>query len=102
MEDVKLNKLTTTFDKYAGRQASFLVEHKELKVSITGQLQKDNKQYWFTNGSGRVVFEKKKVGSAFSLKGTYKVFSVKFLVADQILAEFELPTKGKFRFGVLD
>ena len=102
MEEVKLNKLAPTFDKYAGRQANFRVDHKDLSINIMGQLQKNNKQYWFTNGAGKVVVEKKTAGSLMSLKGTYTMFSVKFLVAEKILAEFEIPTKGRFRFGVVD
>jgi hypothetical protein len=102
MEEIKASKLVSTFDKYAGRQASFTVEHKNLKVHVTGQLQKNDKEYWFTNGAGKVVIEKKTSGSIITLRGTYKVFSVKFMVADQVLAECEVPTKGKFQFGVLD
>ena len=102
MEEVKLNKLAATFDKYAGRQASFSVEHKEYKVQISGLLQKNDKQYWFTNGTGKVIIEKKTAGSIITLKGTYKVFSVKFLVGDHVMAEFEIPTKGILRFGVTE
>lgn len=100
MEEVKLNKLTATFDKYAGRQANFSIENKEYKIQINGMLQKNDKQYWFTNGAGKVIIEKKTTGSIITLKGTYKVFSVKFLVGDTIMAEFEIPTKGTLRFGV--
>ncbi|MDY0093315.1 MAG: hypothetical protein RBT80_11515 [Candidatus Vecturithrix sp.] len=102
MEEVKLNKLVPTFDKYAGRQASFSVEHKEYKVHVNGLLQKNDKQYWFTNGAGKVIIEKKTSGSMMTLKGTYHVFSVKFMVGDMMMAEFEIPTKGTFRFGVSD
>jgi len=102
MENVKLSKLAATFDKYAGRQVSFSVEHKERKIKITGQLQKNDKQYWFTNGAGKVTVEQKKAGSMISFKGTYKAFLVKFLVADNVLAEFEIPAKGTFGFKVLN
>ncbi len=94
MQEVKLSKLNATLDQYAGRQASFKVEHKDVNITITGQLKKNHKQYWFTNDSGKVVIEQKKAGSVMTLKGTYKVFSVKFLVKEQVLAEFEIPAKG--------
>ncbi len=100
IENIKLSKLEVTFDKYAGRQATFISEHKALKLRVTGQLQKNDKQYWFINGAGKVVIERKKAGSLISLKGTYKVISVKFLAGDSVLGEFEVPTKGKFNFKV--
>ncbi len=100
MERIKLSKLESTFDKYAGRQASFTTNYKTFKLKVTGQLQKNDSQYWFVNGAGKIVVERKTTGSMISLKGTYKVISVKFLSGDSVLAEFEIPAKGKFDFKV--
>ena len=100
MERIKLSKMEATFDKYAGRQASFITEHKEFKLKVNGQLQRNDKQYWFVNGTGKIVVERKTSGSMISLKGTYKVISVRFLAGDSVLAEFEIPAKGKFQFKV--
>lgn len=103
MQEVKLSKLTATLDKYAGRQADFSVAHKDVKIRVTGQLQKNDTQYWFTQAGGKVVLMERKAGSMWSLRGTYKVLVVQFLVADTLLAEFEIPMKkGTFRFGVED
>ncbi len=102
MENVKLSKLKATFDKYAGRQVTFSAEYKDQKIKITGQLQKNDKQYWFANGAGKVSLEQKKSGSLLTLKGTYKAFLLKFFVGDSVLAECEIPARGKFGFKVLN
>lgn len=103
MENIKLNDLTSTFDKYAGRRANFSVESKHLKLSINGQIQKDDKRYWFTSGANKVVVEQKTAGSIFSFKGTYIVITIVFMAGEHVLVVVDIPAKGnKFSFDIAD
>lgn len=95
MGTVKVNKLLPTLEKNRGTQKSFVITAKNLNITIHGEIHRVDDQYCFTRGVGKVVIEKEKTGTVLSWKGTYKTYTVKFMVGENILAEFEIPKNAK-------
>jgi hypothetical protein len=100
MGAIKLNKLFSTFDKNKGVQKTFVINAKALNITINGELHKiDDQYYCFTRGAGKVVVEQEKIGTVLSWRGTRKKYSVKFMIGDGVLAEFEIPENAKLRLN---
>ena len=95
MGNVKINKLLSTLEKNRGTQKSFVITAKNLSLTIHGEIHRVDDQYCFTRGVGKVVVEQAKAGNMLSWRGTYKIYSVKFMVGETILAEFEIPKNAK-------
>ena len=95
MGNVKINKLLSTLEKNRGTQKNFEITAKNLSLTIHGEIHRVDDQYCFTRGIGKVVVEQVKSGNMLSWRGTYKTYSVKFMVGETILAEFEIPKNAK-------
>lgn len=95
MENIKINKLLSTLEKNRGMQKSFVITAKNLNITIYGEIHRIDDQYCFTRGIGKVVIEEEKIGTMLSWRGTYKKIAVKFMVGENILAEFEIPKNAK-------
>jgi hypothetical protein len=95
MGNVKINKLLPTLEKNRGTQKSFVISTKDLSITIHGEIHRIDDQYCFTRGIGKVVIEQEKSGTLLSWKGTYKTYSVRFMVGETILAEFQIPKNAK-------
>ncbi len=95
MGNIKLNKLFSMLEKSMGTQKNLVITAKNLNITINGEIHKIDDQYCFTQGVGRVVIEQEKVGTMLSWRGTYKKYSVKFMVGNNILAEFEISGNAK-------
>jgi hypothetical protein len=98
MGKIKIQRLFPTLEHHTGEQKSFVISAKNVNITINGELHKiDNQYYSFTRGVGKVVIERQKIGSVLSWRGTYKKYSVKFMVGETVLVEFEIPENAKLR-----
>ena len=90
------------FEKNRGTSKHFVIATKNLNISINGEIHKIDDQYCFTRGIGKIIIEQEKAGTVLSWKGTYRKYSVKFMVGENVLAEFEIPKEAKLKFGDLE
>ena len=95
MGNVKINKLLPTLEKNRGMKKSFVITAKNLSITISGEIHRIDDQYCFTRGPGKVVIEQEKTGTVLSWKGTHRTYSVRFMVGENVLAEFEVPANAK-------
>lgn len=99
---IKLNKLYTALEKHKGAQKTLMISTKDVDITITGEIHKIDDQYYLSRGAGRVVVEQQKAGRLLSWRGTYKKYVVKFIIGQDILAQFEIPAHAKLSFDNTD
>jgi hypothetical protein len=97
MNRIKLNKLFSKLEKNRGAQKNFVITGKNLNITINGEIHRIDDQYCFTRCVGKVLIEQEKVGTLLSWRGTHTKYAVKFMVGENVLAEFEIPESAKLR-----
>lgn len=102
MSTVKLSKLFTAFEKHKGTEKTLSIAHKDMTITVTGEIHKIDGQYCITRGLGKVLVESQKAGKVLSWKGTYQKHIVKFIVGNETLAEFEIPKNAKLSLDDID